>query len=144
LTQQVGVVRDAVAMSLSLVAAGVDCRTVEAVSSAPAKYHLERSPTGTRARLVLDACGEIDIATGGDFSQHVMDAAQEAGRHDAVLVVDLSEVTFIGVYGLNALVAAAGILDGSHGPLFVRSPPTAFAASIQALGLSRLVVESPR
>ncbi|GAA2998121.1 STAS domain-containing protein [Actinokineospora diospyrosa] len=71
-------------------------------------------------RTTLHASGEIDMGTVSTLAD-ALDTAQESGS--AVVVVDLTEVTFLASAGLAALVAADQRARTTGGALVVVSPP---------------------
>jgi anti-sigma B factor antagonist len=61
--------------------------------------------------------GELDMATAGDLSEVLKEAA---GRNDPI-VLDLSEVSFMDSSGLRALLEGAGLPKVS-GPVVILNP----------------------
>jgi anti-anti-sigma factor len=55
--------------------------------------------------VVVRASGEIDSSTAGELKSQLESALEQAGAHDArLLVVDLNAVTYFGSAGLNAML----------------------------------------
>lgn len=55
--------------------------------------------------VVVRASGEIDSSTAGELKSQLESALEQAGAHDArLLVVDLNAVTYFGSAGLNAVL----------------------------------------
>jgi anti-anti-sigma factor len=80
--------------------------------------------------------GEIDIATAPDLAA-LVDAA--AGRHRNRLVLDLADVAFMDVTGLNLVIRLASRLKESGGELIVRSASCLTRRLFDLVGLSDLV-----
>ncbi|MBA2473796.1 MAG: anti-sigma factor antagonist [Pseudonocardiales bacterium] len=66
---------------------------------------------------VVTVVGEVDLLTAPRLLAAVSDALERAGSHP--VVVDLSEVSFLGSAGLAALVDAAVADEGRREPLRV-------------------------
>jgi anti-anti-sigma factor len=64
------------------------------------------SDVATPSRLVLRTAGEIDMATAPAFAE-ALQVHLQAGEPGTELIVDLTDLTFIDVRGLAALLAAA-------------------------------------
>lgn len=55
--------------------------------------------------VLVHATGEIDSSTAGELRSELVSALQQAGGHDArLLIVDLNGVTYFGSAGLNAVL----------------------------------------
>jgi anti-anti-sigma factor len=78
---------------------------------------------------VLHLGGEIDIATVDEFR----DELEKAAALGAEFVVDMTDVTFIGVCGLRAMFSVARCLNG-RGPLTVVHAP-GVSLLVDVLGL---------
>ena len=54
---------------------------------------------------MVQAEGEVDSSTAGDFTSHLAAALQQAGSQDSrLLIIDLQAVTYFGSAGLNAVL----------------------------------------
>ena len=70
----------------------------------------EVTVSGQTGVPVLRACGEIDVASAPEFHASL---GELIGREVAVVIVDLSEVTFIDSTGLGVLVGAEKEIRGA-------------------------------
>jgi anti-anti-sigma factor len=71
-------------------------------------FQIKLLRTGTTVRIAV--CGELDIATAPQLREH---ASRELADHVEIVLLDLSDVTFIDSTGLHALLEAA-TLDGNR------------------------------
>jgi anti-anti-sigma factor len=86
------------------------------------------------AKSVVYAAGELDAATVGALA-HAL--AMEVDSGVAVLYLDLSELSFIGAAGVNALLTAHRAM-ASEGRTFIIRYPGAFAMRVfAACGVSK-------
>ena len=69
--------------------------------------------------LVVVVRGELDLATAPDFARVVAELRVEAG---ASVVLDVAELAFVDSSGLNAIVAAARVVEGCGGSFVVAGP----------------------
>lgn len=75
--------------------------------------------------------GELDLSTAGAVRRPLLDAARD--RPSAVL--DLSEVTFVDVSGLNVLLDVRSGLAGSSGVVALVRPCASLRLQLDVLGL---------
>src|SRR5947208_8073495 len=72
------------------------------LSTAASPLHVSRTDDGRVVRLML--CGELDIST---VTSLELELQMAESRRPPVLVLDLSELRFMGVSGLRSLLDAA-------------------------------------
>lgn len=70
-------------------------------------------------RATVWAAGDIDLVESANFERLLLDLADKGARH---ILVDMTEVTFVGSSGLNALVVARNRLAAFDGDISLRSP----------------------
>jgi anti-sigma B factor antagonist len=83
--------------------------------------------------VVIRVRGEIDLTTAQELTGPI-DEAISARRH--VVVVDLSEVTFMDSSGLTALVRCSRHADARGSTLVVRDPQPAVRRVLEISGLA--------
>lgn len=93
--------------------------------------------------VVLHVAGEIDLASEDDFAEALDDALD---RESAVLLVDLSEVTFLGSSALHVLLEANERARGRKRTLRVAHGGSFAARVLTVAGLDQVleVFDSPR
>lgn len=79
--------------------------------------------------------GEIDLSNATALSDQLSALASRGGD----VVVDLSEIDFLGVAGLDAMCSAARTLGARDDRLLVRSPPKLVERIIEVLALEDLL-----
>lgn len=75
--------------------------------------------------------GEIDLSNASALGDQLSALAARGGD----VVIDLSEVDFLGVAGLDAMCAVARTLGARDDRLFLRSPPRLVERIIEVLAL---------
>jgi anti-anti-sigma factor len=92
--------------------------------------------SGEGGRTVLWLDGEHDIST--RFA--VSDSLETAfSANDADVIVELSQVTFIGAATIDEFVRARNILRGQSRTLTLRSPSRTAQRLLDAMGLTNLI-----
>jgi stage II sporulation protein AA (anti-sigma F factor antagonist) len=81
---------------------------------------------------VVGVSGEVDLASSPDLTACL-------DQVDGVVVVDLSDVTFLDSSGMGALVAARKRLQADGGDLTVRAPRDNVRGALEATGLGVLI-----
>lgn len=89
--------------------------------------------------LVIRLCGALDLLTSPKVVE-LLDAAH--GEHPAALVVDLSEVSFLGSAAMTALLTAQHQIGRSL-PLVVVADGPATARPLRLVGVDRLLTVLP-
>jgi anti-sigma B factor antagonist len=79
----------------------------------------EDLPQGPGHRVVVSVGGEIDISNADELERTIMQA-WETGHQD--VVVDLSQVEFMGSAGISALILAANPVRRDGGEVTLRKP----------------------
>lgn len=87
---------------------------------------------------VVRPCGDLDIATAGQFRAQV-DRALYA--EPQVLVLDLTDVDFLDSSGIAVIAVALRTQRTRHAKLVVRSPRPIVRKAIELVGLGILVEE---
>jgi anti-sigma B factor antagonist len=101
-----------------------------------APLKLRESPTG-KAACRLEVGGELDIGTASQLRRAI---ATLLGTGCRVVVVDLSETTFMDSSGLGALVWASHRLRAAGGRLTVVNPGERIARVLKVTGVDRLLL----
>ena len=83
----------------------------------PQPFAVHSTPAGST--LLVAVVGEVDMTTAPDLSQ----AIERAPDDTALVVIDLSEVTFLDSSGLNSLVQARRALAEREVAMTVVVPP---------------------
>jgi anti-anti-sigma factor len=99
----------------------------------PDQASFERCERNGHSTLVVT--GEIDLVTAPTFLQELVAAAGDA--HSPALV-DLSAVTFIDSSGLNALIAARDILEGTDVSLVLLNPSSICRRVLEVTGIDQV------
>ena len=84
-------------------------------------------------RLHLSLTGELDIATVFDAFGEVIEAQPAPGE---VVMLDMSEVTFIDSSGLSMLLRVRNFLDVAGAQLTIANPSAAVTRSLMLIGLT--------
>ncbi len=84
-------------------------------------------------RTVLTIAGELDMATSPQLRDYLRSLS-------GIVVVDLSEVTFLDSSGLSAFVVAWKRLREESGDLRLRAPQTSVRQVIEITGLGEMLV----
>lgn len=114
-----------------------------APTESPSMYVSERGNKYLRSdpqRTVVWLTGEHDIATSMELS---VTLAEAAGRDDADIVVDLSDVTFMDASTIDALVVARDDLRACSRSLHVRTPTPRARRLFNLCGLADMIDEHP-
>ena len=91
--------------------------------------------------VLVRARGEIDLATVPDLGAH-LDTVVDRGYRRVIL--DLAEVDFMGVCGVNLIARLAARLGASSGGLTIRSPSDLTRRMLTVTGVDELVeIERP-
>jgi anti-sigma B factor antagonist len=85
---------------------------------------------------VVSVRGEVDLFTAPEFKNHIV-AAIDAGR--ALVIIDLSETTFIDSSSLGVLISAQRRLAGRDGRLVVVSEVEAVLNTFRITGLDSVI-----
>ncbi|GAA3050203.1 hypothetical protein GCM10020229_72120 [Kitasatospora albolonga] len=96
-------------------------------------------PQRTSAPAPLRSGGEIDLATAPALRRALTDALRE--HH--VVVLDLSQVTFMDCVGLGAQVAAAGDAHRQGRRLVLRAPAARVSRLLRLTGTDRTLAVEP-
>jgi anti-sigma B factor antagonist len=88
----------------------------------PFRAVLARQAPGRAKRIVVQVKGEVDVATSTDLADAIARAVERAAEGRVELVVDLAQLSFIDVSGLNVLLLAARRARADGGTLVLRSP----------------------
>jgi anti-anti-sigma factor len=88
--------------------------------------------------VVLAVSGEIDLTTAAELDAHTSRVLQDRPQ---VLVIDLTEVTFLGSAGMSSLVAAGR--DGGDTSVRIVASGAATARPMQLVGLDQLLPIHP-
>lgn len=88
--------------------------------------------------VVLAVSGEVDMITAPDLDAHTSHALQD---RPPVLVIDLTEVTFLGSAGMSSLVAAGRDSEGTA--VRIVATGSATARPMQLVGLDQLLAIHP-
>ena len=92
----------------------------------------------TDAALVLTVTGEIDLATQAQFEEAVTDALRRGP-----VVVDMSQVTFLGISGLRSLLICTQSATDLGQPLVFAAAPRAVRRLVSVARLRRHLPLSP-
>lgn len=79
---------------------------------------------------VVQAAGELDMDTAGQFGRHVTGAV--AAHAPALLIVDLQELRFLGAAGVNALLACMDVVGRAGGRMSLRRPSRPVLLALRA------------
>lgn len=88
--------------------------------------------------VVLAVSGEVDMTTAPELDAHTSQALRD---RPPVLVIDLTEVTFLGSAGMSSLVAAGQ--DGGDTSVRIVASGSATARPMQLVGLDQLLAIHP-
>jgi anti-anti-sigma factor len=110
------------------------------LSSKAFRVSVERqAPGGSIARTVIHVAGEVDVATSGLLAAAIERAMEPGNQSRADLVVDLANVRFIDVSGINVLLKAANRARGADRTLVLRSPGKTVCRLIDILRLDEVL-----
>jgi len=107
---------------------------LEPADSPPIRY--ERTVDLARDRTVVTIAGDLDRDTGGTL-RDVLVAAVDTGTRQ--VVVNLSEIDFVGSRALGTLVVAARRAHDQHREVFVVAAHPAVVRSMELTGLDRFL-----
>ena len=100
-----------------------------------------QAPDGARQVIVV-VKGEVDVATSGHLAAAIMRAMERHAEGKVDLVIDLTQLRFIDVSGINVLLRAARQARAAGGTLVLRSPNRAVRRLLDVLRLdAELAVE---
>ena len=100
-----------------------------------------QAPDGARQVIVL-VKGEVDVATSAHLAAAIMRAMERQAEGKVDLVIDLTQLRFIDVSGINVLLRAARQARAAGGTLVLRSPNRAVRRLLDVLRLdAELAVE---
>jgi len=91
---------------------------------------------GVGKRRIVIVTGEIDLGTGPELQERLLDAALPG---DADVVADLAEVTFLDSTGLAALAVSHRRLAADGHKLIVRNPRPMIRRVIEITGLDTVI-----
>ena len=93
-------------------------------------------PEGYAARVVVQAKGEVDVATAAALAAAIARALETEAGDRVVVVIDLGQVCFIDASGINVLVKSARRARAGGGTLVLRSPSHAVRRLLHVLHLT--------
>ncbi|MFC4000852.1 STAS domain-containing protein [Prauserella oleivorans] len=92
--------------------------------------------------VVVTVEGDIDLCTGPDLDRHLRDVVRTA-RSPHPIIVDLSEVAFLGSCGLSVLLRAHQAAEDNGTPLRIVARQRAILRPVQAVGLDTVLRVHP-
>jgi anti-anti-sigma factor len=111
------------------------CKAFRAVVARPA-------PGGRARQIVVLVKGEVDVATSAHLAAAIERAMEREAEGKVELVIDLAQLRFIDVSGINVLVQAARRARAGGGTLVLRSPSSHVRRLLDVLRLdAELAVE---
>jgi anti-sigma B factor antagonist len=81
-----------------------------------------QAPEGRARQIIVLVKGEVDVATSAHLAAAITRAMEREAEGRVDLVIDLSQLRFIDVSGLNVLVLAARRARADGGTLVLQSP----------------------
>jgi anti-anti-sigma factor len=101
-----------------------------------------QAPDGAARQVIVLVKGEVDVATSAHLAAAIMRAIERQPEGKVDLVIDLTQLRFIDVSGINVLLRAARQARAAGGTLVLRSPNRAVRRLLDVLRLdAELAVE---
>jgi stage II sporulation protein AA (anti-sigma F factor antagonist) len=101
-----------------------------------------QAPGGRARQIIVLVKGEVDVATSAHLAAAITRAMEREAGGKVDLVIDLSQLRFIDVSGINVLLRAARQARAGGGTLVLRSPNRTVRRLLDVLGLDgELAVE---
>ena len=94
--------------------------------------------TGPQDTVVVPLAGELDIAVADDVREQGLAALQQPGVR--VLVLDLTEVTFLDSSAIGALVEIRNAAHPAGVPVTLRNVSSSIQRTVEIMGLTDLFV----
>jgi anti-sigma B factor antagonist len=104
------------------------------------EVRLQRAPSPADGTVVLDLGGELDLAVAADLRTLLEGAAAEGPK---LVVVDLTDVSFIDSTILREVLRAHHAIDGQGGRLVVAGPQPSVERLLQLTGTTEVFSIAP-